>query len=95
MDLPKEILDRVTWKQYKTSPEAELPSIERITPIVSECEQGCGKIVEEHQGVTIAKRVTPVEYWQRQCKVCKQYRNPRTLEYNCTLAELNAILRQK
>jgi hypothetical protein len=95
MDLPKEIKDRVTWSEAPKTQEAVLPSIVAIAPIVSECEQGCGKIVDQHQGVTIAKRVTPVEYWQRQCKVCKQYRNPRTLKYELTLAELNVILRQK
>ena len=92
MDLPKEILDRVTWSEPPKAQEATLPSIVAIEPIVKECELGCGKIVDQHQGHTLAKRVTPVEYWQSQCKVCKHYKNPHTGAYNCTLAELNAIL---
>tara|TARA_Y100000389_G_C16979766_1_gene279697 strand:+ start:117 stop:404 length:288 start_codon:yes stop_codon:yes gene_type:complete len=95
MQLPKEILDRVTWTEAPKGQEASLPSIKSIAPIVSECELGCGKIVDQQQGHTLAKRVTPIEYWQSQCKVCKQYKNPKTGAYDCTLVELNVILRQK
>ena len=95
MKLPEHIECRVTWTEAPKGQEATLPSIKSIEPIVSECEQGCGKIVDQQQGITIAKRVTPVEYWQRMCKVCKQFQNPSTGAYDCTLAELNAILRLK
>lgn len=92
MKLPEHIESRVTWTEAPKGQEATLPSIKSIEPIVSECEQGCGKIVDQQQGITIAKRVTPIVYWQTQCKVCKQYKNPNTGAYDCTLADLNAIL---
>ena len=95
MDLPKEILERITWKETKRTTDPELPTIVRIAPIVKECEQGCGKIIYEHQGYTLAKRLTPINYWQSMCKVCKKYKNPDTGEYNCSLGELNAILKPK
>lgn len=95
MKLPQHIESRVTWQDPPTKDIASLPTIKSIEPIVSECDLGCGKIVDQHQGVNIIKRKAPVEYWQRQCKVCKLYRNPQSMKYDCSLAELNAILRPK
>jgi hypothetical protein len=92
MKLPDHIASRVTWSETPKTQEAVLPSIVAIAPEIKECENGCGKIIDQHQGITVAKRVTPVEYWQTQCKVCKQFKNPNTGAYDCTLAELNAIL---
>lgn len=92
MKLPEHIESRVTWDDPPSRDYACLPTIKSIAPEIKECEQGCGKIIDQHQGITVAKRVTPVVYWQTQCKVCKQYKNPNTGAYDCTLAELNAIL---
>lgn len=92
MNLPEHIKSRVTWNDPPKKGTAELPTIKSIAPQVKECEQGCGKIIDQHQGVTVAKRVTPVVYWQTQCKVCKLFKNPRTGEFDCSLADLNAIL---
>lgn len=93
MKLPEHIESRVTWAEKPKKDVADLPKIQSISPIARECDQGCGKIVDQHQGVRVQKRMSPVEYWQRQCKVCQLYRNPHTLEYELTLAELNAILK--
>jgi|TARA_B100001094_G_C18092835_1_gene751368 hypothetical protein len=93
MKLPPHIESRVTWNDPPKTNTAELPTIKSIEPIVRECELGCGKIVDQHQGVNICKRTTPVEYWQRMCKVCKQFQNPSTGAYDCSLSDLNAILR--
>lgn len=95
MKLPGHIESRVTWQDPPSRDLAHLPTIKSIEPIVKECEQDCGKIVDQHQGINIIKRSTPVEYWQRQCKVCKQFENPLTGAYDCSLAELNAILKTK
>ena len=95
MKLPEYIANRVTWSDPPKIPTAELPTIKSIEPIVKECDQGCGKIVDQHQGITICKRMSPVQYWQKMCKVCKQYQNPVTGDYELTLAELNAILKHK
>ena len=93
MKLPEHIQCRVTWNKPNKTYTAELPSIKNIEPLVKECDLGCGQIIDQQQGITIAKRLTPVHYWQRMCKVCKQYQNPRTGAYDCSLNELNAILK--
>ena len=95
MELPKTLLDRITWVPVGKYHTGQLPTIQSIQPLVKKCENGCGKIVDTRQVTKIQKHRTPVEHWQQRCLTCDMYKNPLTNTFTVSKAELHAILTPK
>jgi hypothetical protein len=85
-NIPKDILDRCTFKVDKDSTEY----LVRIKPI-DPCP--CGKLLDDTRRVRLARTVEPIPHWREYCSTCKlvSIYNENTW---MPAKDLNAIMRK-
>ena len=65
-DIPKEILDRCTFKRF-----AKDDPIEKIHTIVPIAPCPCGRILDDVRRVRLNKTKEPYPHWREYCITCK------------------------
>lgn len=83
-----EIKDRLVFSEPPKGLEAEPPVLTQVLYDARPCED-CDKIIDTQRVVEHKRRSDGG--WQLQCKVCKQYKNPKTGEFDCDLYQKNLI----
>ena len=89
MNIPKELLDRITWakKRQPGDPDA----IEDISYSAELCED-CGATTHCRR-ITYNKVHRPTEHWRICCKACGLYKDPRTGQSELTSNEMQHLAR--
>ena len=86
--IPKEILDRITWKHDAKMPRSP-KAIKKLEYDPKPCED-CGQtVVDRRIRISIAQNNQTVPHQKRQCQVCKLYKNPTTGKFDCTFQDIN------
>ena len=87
MNIPKELLDRITWAKKKQPGDPD--RVESIDYNPQTCED-CGTVVNCRR-LTYHKVHRPTEHWRICCKACGKYKDPRTGKYELTSNEMQDL----
>lgn len=89
--IPKEILDRIVWKEKASQHDA---SIQEFKPTCSICED-CGLSLEQTRVVTCKRSLnqTAHPHFKSHCTTCRKYLNPQTKKYDSTFYEVESYWR--
>lgn len=87
MQIPKDILERITFKKTKLDPTEYVKQIVPLEPCP------CGKILNEIRRCRVTKCVEPQVHWREFCYVCKKVSIMNENDWH-NAHDLNAKLRK-